>query len=142
MAVDAAQFRVDLPEFASTTVYPDSGVTFWLAIAYKLLRPEAWVDVLDFGAELFVAHNLAIEGLNQKAAAGGGAPGANVGAASQKTIDKVSVSYDTTAGLEPGAGHWNLTNYGTRFYRLMMLAGMGGRQITGFGGYPCPPTLY
>lgn len=122
MTVDAAKFRTDFPAFASVATYPDASVNFWLTLGYALLRPERWVDLIDQGVELFVAHNLTLE----KLAAGGNPSGAIV---NSKQVDKLSVGYDTSAGLIPDAGNFNLTTYGTRFFFLMNMAGMGGTQL-------------
>lgn len=43
--------------------------------------------------------------------------------------DKVSVSYDTSATLNPDAGFWNNTRYGAEFYQLITMFGAGGRQL-------------
>jgi hypothetical protein len=53
------------------------------------------------------------------------------GIVSSKSVDKVSVSYDTSGAMEAGAGHWNLTTYGTRYIRLVKLVGAGPLQIGG-----------
>lgn len=130
MTVDAARFRDDFPAFASVVTYPDASVNFWLTLGYALLRPERWADILYQGVELFVAHNLTLE----KLAAGGNAAGALV---NSKQVDKLSVGYDTSAGLIPDAGNFNLTTYGTRFWFLMNMAGMGGTQLgAGVAGLP------
>ena len=126
--MDAATFRQDFPEFADPAKYPDSLINFWLRLATKLLRPERWADVLDEGIELFAAHNIVLERHAQISVNGGGVPGMSVGVVNSKQVDKLSVGYDTSIGLDPAAGHWNLTTYGTRFYWLMRLAGMGGTQ--------------
>jgi hypothetical protein len=126
--MDAAQFRTDFPEFADVVAYPDSSVDFWIRLATKLLRPSRWADVLDEGIELFVAHNLAL----QRAASSGGSsgvPGMNSGVVASKTVDKLSITYDSSVGIVPNAGHWNLTTYGTRFLWLMNMAGMGPTQL-------------
>lgn len=128
MAVDIAKFRADFPEFADTTAYPDPQVTFYLGLAGKLLNVARWVDLIDYGTELFVAHNLALERQAQTTAAKGGTPGMQQGALSGKTVGPVSATYDTSAGLELDGGHWNLTVYGTRFLRLVRMAGAGGVQ--------------
>ena len=64
-------------------------------------------------------------------------PGIQTGAISKKAVDKVSMGYDAQAGLELDGGHWNLTEYGTRFLNLARMAGMGGVQVTGgCGDFP------
>jgi hypothetical protein len=127
--VDIATFRADFPEFADVGAYPNAQVTFYLTLAGKLLNACRWADLLDMGTELFVAHNLVLERQNQAAAATGGVPGVQTGAVSGKTVDKVSVTYDASAGLETDAGHWNLTTYGTRFINLARMVGAGGMQF-------------
>jgi len=127
--MDAATFRSDLPEFANATRFPDSRINFWLGIGNKLLNAQRWADLLDHGLELFVAHHLTLAKQNEAAAATGGVPGVSTGAVSAKEVDKVSVSYDTSAGLEENAGHWNLTTYGTQLIRLARMVGSGGMQF-------------
>jgi hypothetical protein len=51
------------------------------------------------------------------------------GMVARKTVDKVSVTYDTASAMEEDAGHWNLTVYGTRFIRLARMVGTGGMQF-------------
>lgn len=131
MTISAAQFRLDYPEFANVGTYPDSGVNYWLNLAYLMLRPDRWSTVIDVGAELFAAHNLVLEAQAARAAATGNLPGVQTGAVSGKSVDRVSINYDAQAGLVTDAGHWNLTTYGTRFIALSRMAGAGGIQITG-----------
>lgn len=127
--MDIATFRADFPEFSDATAYPDSGVTYWLNIAGLMIDPLKWGSLLNLGTELFVAHNLVLERQAQKAASAGGAPGINTGPLSAKAVDRVSAAYDTQAGIETGAGHWNLTVYGTRFMSLVNMFGAGGCQV-------------
>lgn len=127
--MDIATFRADFPEFGDTTAFPNSGVTYWLTLGGKLLNASRWDDLLDTGLELFIAHNLVLERQAQKAAAFGGVPGVSTGPTSGKTVDKVTVSYDTSAAMEPDAGHWNLTIFGTRFIALARMVGAGGMQL-------------
>jgi hypothetical protein len=127
MTITVAQFRADFPEFTDTTKYPDTMVTFWLTQAGKLLRPDRWVDELDLGTELFVAHQLVIGARNQKN--GGSGAGASIAPISSKTVDKVSVSYDTGSVTMTDAGFWNATNYGQRFWWLLQMAGAGAVQL-------------
>lgn len=130
MTVTPASFRADYPEFTDTTAYPDSGVTYWLMIAGLLLNVQRWQDMLDVGTELFVAHNLVLERQAQKSAANGAAPGVSTGPISSKTVGPVTQAYDTAAGINQDAGHWNLTTFGTRFYQLMQMFGAGPIQVT------------
>jgi hypothetical protein len=114
--MDIAGFRLSFPEFKDSG---DPRVQFWLGVASKRLPAAVWDDLLDEGTALFVAHHLAIE----KRGSASPAP------VSSKSVDKVSVSYDTSAIAVEGAGHWNATQYGTQFYQLSQLVGMGGIQL-------------
>lgn len=148
--IDAATFRIYLPEFTSTVTYPDSAVNFWLGVANVMLPTQTWglgnpVSVsppttpLDIGTALFAAHNLVLEARNARAAAAGGVPGGGAGGpVSSESVGGVSRSYDTTAALNLDAGPWNLTNYGTRFIFMARLAGKGPLQIGAGGG--CGPS--
>lgn len=122
--MDVATFRADFPQFADVTTYPDASVNFWLGLAVQLLPSDRWGDLLSQGIELYAAHNLT---LATRAATVGG--GLYSGPASSKSVDKVSVSYDTKFGLEPDAGVWALTPYGNQFLYLMRLIGAGGIQL-------------
>lgn len=56
-------------------------------------------------------------------------PGGSTGAISAKSVDKVSVNYDTAGSADPEASHWNLTVYGTRYVAFVRLFGAGGYQV-------------
>jgi hypothetical protein len=125
-----SEFREHFPEFKSPTKYTSEQVTYWLGIAdMMLVNPLRWATMRNNGIELFTAHNLVLEYQAQKASASGAVPGIQTGAVSGKTIGPVSVSYDSAAGLELNGGHWNLTNYGTRFLRLARMIGAGPVQV-------------
>jgi hypothetical protein len=46
-----------------------------------------------------------------------------------KSVDKVSMGYDSSATLNPDAGFWNNSRYGSEFYQLILMFGAGGRQL-------------
>lgn len=121
MAVTAAQFRLDFPEFGDTTRYPDALVTFWLNFAVTMLTPTAarWDTVFNMGVELMTAHQVTLA----KRAGALAAPQAS------KAVDKVSVSYDTSAVTLENGGHWNGTSYGVQFLQLARMIGAGGIQL-------------
>ena len=130
MTVTPSSFRANLTEFASTAIYPDAMVSYWLGIGVKMLRPERWGDLLDHGLELFTAHHIALARQAVQSSSSGAVPGANAGVVTSKTIDKVSVSYDAgSTTLDAGAGHWNATMYGVQFLQLVRMAGSGGWQL-------------
>ena len=95
--------------------------------------------MFDVMVELFVAHNLALEEQAVNSANVGGVPGVGVGGiVSSKSVGGVSISYDTTSGIEENAGHWNLTTYGKRFMRFVRIFGAGPAQL----GVGCDPNGY
>lgn len=126
--VTVASFRADFPEFADATRYPDTRVQFWLTLAYKRLNVVRWADLLDYGVELFTAHNLA---LAPRLGAGGsaGAPGLTTGLQTSKSVGSVSVSYDVSTGVVEGGGNWNLTAYGVQWLQLAGIVGAGPLQV-------------
>lgn len=129
MTVTAAQLRTDFPEFANPTIYPDSLVNMWLTVANSLVNPDRWVELTNLGLELVTCHHLAMSARDQLAAGVGGAPGEVKGPTASKSVDKVSVSYDTSAVTLTDAGFWNATSYGTRFLGLARMMGAGGLQV-------------
>lgn len=135
MTITVAQLRADYPEFSSSATYPAPVIQFWLNFAYNFLNADRWGNSIDMGAELFAAHNIVLEQKAQASAQVGGVPGEQVGPIASKSVDKVSVNYDVGSGIEPDAGHWNLTVYGTRFIRLSKMMGAGPLQV-GMGAVP------
>lgn len=129
--MDASTFRANFPEFPGFQTFTDQQINFWLGIGAKRLNGDAWGELYDFGLQLYTAHQLVLSAMNAKASAVGGVPGATTGAVSGKTVDKVSVTYDTSTGIVLNAGHWNLTTYGIQFIELARLVGAGGAQISG-----------
>ena len=139
-AVTIAQFRIDFPEFADSKQYPDSAITYWLAVATLLLNPcRIPPEIIILAAELYIAHNILLEAMDTQTALAGGWPGVNKGVVNSETPGEVTVSYDTAPSVEPDAGHWNLTRYGTRFIRLARMAGAGPVQVG--PGCSLPGTL-
>lgn len=126
-------FRADFPEFSNVTIYPDAMINFWLNIGNIRMTPAAsrWGALYNPGLELFVAHFISVQALNQAQAAtngGTGIAGMQRGAISSESAE-ISVSYDVAAVTIEGAGQWNLTTYGTQFLELVNLVGMGPIQI-------------
>lgn len=139
--ITVATFRADLKEFGDTTAFPDSTITYWIAMGGLLLPNDTWglgaaeassppTTIYDFALEMFVAHNVALEKLAQNSANAGGVPGiSGAGIAASKSVGGVSISYDVNAGIIEGAGAWNYTVYGVRFIQLARLRGRGPVQI-------------
>ncbi|PHM39274.1 hypothetical protein Xmau_02878 [Xenorhabdus mauleonii] len=124
-----AQFRTDFPQFSDNQKFPDAQIQFRLNLADKQLDENRLGDMFVYLVELMVAHYMALWAVDSRSMAIGGAGGTNSGVVSSKSVDKVSVSYDTGATLNPNAGFWNNTRYGSEFYELLMLFGAGGIQL-------------
>jgi hypothetical protein len=133
--IDPATFRTNFPAFSNTTSYPDAVIQFYLTLAYLLLQPLRWGSLLDFGAQLWAAHNLVQEFIAQQASAKGAPPGMASGAVAGKTVGPLTMSFDTANSAVAGAGQWNDTTYGRRYKDLENLVGMGGLQL-GVGSPP------
>lgn len=69
---------------------------------------------------------MALRAVDNRAAAIGGGGGANSGVVSSKSVDKVSVSYDSSATMNPDAGFWNNTRYGAEFWQLIRCSAWEG----------------
>lgn len=129
--MDNMQFRQDFPEFADTTKYPDAAVTLWMNAGIARMNQQRWQNAgfYDIGLELFTAHHLAIAAADQQAAAKGAAPGQATSVKASKSVGGVAVSIDTQISANAGAGFWNLTTYGTRFWELAQIVGVAGAQL-------------
>lgn len=125
-----ADFRRDFPQFADAATYPEAQIQFRLNLADILLSEKlTGAKIFPYLVELFVAHYMALFAQDQRSAAAGGAGGASSGVQTSKSVDKVSVSYDASATLNPDAGFWNNTRYGAEFWQLITMFGAGGRQL-------------
>ena len=128
MTVTPTTLRALFPEFTDTTAYPDPTINAWIPIASQFVGEDRWGDSTDLGITLYVCHHLSIGRRAVKQAAMGGIPGTSVGVLNNKSVDKVSTGYDTTLATEQGAGFWNQTTYGTRFWHLTQIFGAGPVQ--------------
>jgi hypothetical protein len=136
-ALTPTRFRADFPAFLDQGRYPDAAVSLYLNLAFASMNPLAWLQYYDYGMELFAAHYLVLDQIDMKGAVRGAA--GQPGPASSKSVGGASISFSADAS-ESGAGHWNQTGYGRRFYRLTQLVGMGGAQL--IGGCPQPGVWF
>lgn len=130
MDLDIAQFRTEFPEFADTTRYPDSQITFYGTLAESLLCENVWTTTWPFAVKLYVAHEITLAAQYVSSSLiPGQSPGAPTGITSNKAVGQVSVGYDTQTTAEKDAGWWNSTAYGRQLYRLARMFGAGGYQL-------------
>lgn len=129
MALTSESFRAAYPEFKDSGAYPLAQIDLLIVLSGKMMNAERWGDLLDHGAGLFVAHSLALSARAAKDAEFGKIPGQASGIVTNKSVDKVSVGYDSSSVAEEGAGAWNLTTYGQQYIRLARLLGAGPVQV-------------
>ena len=134
LVISVSQFRQLLPEFADSSVYTDESITPWLWIGSRQLNPLRWGQMLWIGIAWFAAHQLSLGRQALLTARRGGVPGTSSGVVASKSVNGVSVSYDTGLSGLKDAGDWNLTTYGIRFLNFARMFGSGGLQLTGDWG--------
>jgi hypothetical protein len=110
---------------------------FWGASSTTPNSPPS--TLADIALENWVAHQLVLEKQAIAAALAGGDPGTKIGVVSSKSVGSVSVSFDVSSLVEEGAGYYNQTIYGMRFWRLAKAVSGGPIQI-GIGR--APPFLF
>lgn len=136
MAVTPSEFRGAFPAFTAAK-FPDPQIQFYLALGYKLHNADRWADVLDFGVQLWAAHNLTLDYESQRMGAAGQNPGSVRGAVTSMSADGVSWTRDAGSAMDPSAGHWNLSQYGLRWLSLSRMFGAGPLHV----GEPSPTEL-
>ena len=122
-------FRGSFPEFANMTKYPDSMINFWSSLASSFLNKERWGDQLIYGICLLVAHNITLQAIDIDDVSSGGDPGRSSSVVASEGAGGVNVSFDTSASIEEGAGHYNETRYGKMFIRTARLLGAGASFV-------------
>ena len=128
----SAQFRLDFPEFADTSIYPDALIELWLQVAITLLaNGRRWGAMLKIGTELCAAHYIVLAVRDLQAAGVGALPGRITGLQTSKSVGDVSASYDYSAVLPTDAQFWNQSSYGVRFWGFARMIGAGGLQLGG-----------
>jgi Protein of unknown function (DUF4054) len=145
--ITSDQFRANFVAFQNTSIYPDSMIDFWLQFAYIFISPTLWGTVVDLGAQLFVAHNLTLEGLSNAEGGNGAPPGMTSGPIVTKTVGELTITYDPSSGVNPDDTSWNLTNYGSRFVKLAKQFGsiptqLGIGRTPLFNGPAWPGVIY
>ena len=133
---DPPTFRAHFPEFADTTIYPDSATQMWIDSGSVLCPPMRWGRHHQMGVELFTAHMLALQRYSTVRTLGGApgaVPGLSTGLLNNKSVSKVSVGYDLGTTAYEGAGPWNYTIYGQQFWWWMHLMGIGGYETLAVG---------
>ena len=129
MMVTTNGFRVDYPEFASTTLYTNRQISFYLEMAYSFLNADRWGRQLSYGVGLYVAHNLALVARAMATAKTGGIPGQPQGAPVAKKVGPIETRYSNVPSVKDGDDYWNLTTYGVQLLHLIRVMGAGPVQV-------------
>lgn len=129
--MDNAAFRVAFPQFADATAYPDARLDLLSTFVTTQLNASVWGDALDYATMLYVAHLLTIQGPSTASGGGTSGGGATNGIVSSKQVDKVSISFDVTAGTFAGEAFWNRSVYGIQLYQLILIYGAGPMHVLG-----------
>ena len=145
------QFRIDYPAFADTARFTDAEIQYWIDIACSppnmsyAINQRRWGQFFTLGLNLFVAHNLAVaDMLTQRAGPPGTGTGpggsygytslVGVGVPASKSVGGVSLSYDTSVGVEANAGWWGQTPWGNQYLYYLRLAGSAPIHLVGLPG--------
>jgi len=138
--VSVSGYRAVFPAFADSSVYPDEQIEMWLGLIVTMLPPNRWRNMWPLGCYLLLAHQLSMDRQMQLQASRGGVPGFGTGVISNKSINGVSVGYDTGISSLQDAGAYSLTVYGVRFLQIARMVGSGGVQITGVNPWGLPAS--
>lgn len=122
-------FRDNRPEFGDVNAFPDRTINRAIALAYRLLDPNRWTDILDDGVELFVCHHMTLFRRSMLDTLEGDAPGEVRGVVTSESVDKLSASYDSGSVTLADAGPWNATTYGQEYWLLASSLAIGGFQL-------------
>ncbi|EPU0316262.1 TPA: DUF4054 domain-containing protein [Klebsiella aerogenes] len=124
------KFRTDFPQFSDEDKYPTTMIQARLNLADVLMSEARFGEgIFPYVVELFVAHYMTLYAADMRSAAVGASGGANSGVQTSKSVDKVSVGYDASMTLNPDAGFWNNTRYGSEFWEYLMIFGAGAIQL-------------
>ena len=124
------QFRAAFPQYADETTYPPAMIQMRINLADVLFSESRFgEDIFPYIVGLYVAHYLDLYAADMRSVAVGASGGANSGVQTSKSVDKVSVSYDASATLDPNAGFWNNSRYGSEFWEYLMIFGAGAIQL-------------
>lgn len=134
-----AAFLTAFPQFTDTDgvcLIPDEMLDSFIAMANASIFPDAWGNVYEYAAGLYVAHHCALyletyaPGGSASAAAAAGNAG-NSGLVKSATMGDTSVTYDNTAvtsGTEKW-GTWNATKYGAQLVTMARGLGIAGTYV-------------
>lgn len=107
-----------LSKFPSFDNVPRTKIQYWIDFAQDYLSKYNWGKWWERAVELYIAHNLALDLLQEK---GMGGLGALQGIPASKSVDNIAKSYDTSVFQMRGSdddGDYKYTIYGRRYLTL------------------------
>ena len=124
LTVDA--LRQEFTALADSTAYSDESIQFWIdqVVNLGMLNGARWGTWLPLGQKLWVAHQVVVDAQVNRSSARGGLA-LTTGVPTSRSVGGVSVSYDTSLGVEQDAGYFALTPYGNRYWQLAQMIGAG-----------------
>ena len=135
----AAAFLAAFPQFKNTqgtSLVPDTMLNTFVAMANASIFPDAWGNVYELAAGLYVAHHCALylstyNGNGSASAAQAAGNAENAGLVKSATMGDTSVTYDNsavTSGTEKW-GTWNATKYGAQLITMARGLGIAGTYV-------------
>jgi hypothetical protein len=125
-------FVATFPEFKDPSTYLQATIDEWIHLAYEQLDPHRFGRVMHLAVKLWVAHQVTLSAREVRAANAGQIVGEVRGPVTGKSVGKASISYSTETSID-GAGYWNSTTYGQRFFAMMRSFGGGPFYVRGRG---------
>ncbi|KAA0117876.1 DUF4054 domain-containing protein [Methylobacterium sp. P1-11] len=123
MTITRADLLVAFPELAT---FPATQVDFWIGEAVNQLSSARFGMSYDLACMLYVAHQLSLSAaVTSAVASGGSATSVSLAPVTSKSVGPVSKSMDAGLTSFAGAGDWNATPYGVRFYGLLKRFAVG-----------------
>lgn len=131
-----SDFRAVMPAFTEQVI-PDEQLQHFIDMAQAVVKEARWHGLWREGMRLYIAHFVTLylstpqDAPSRDALVGAGQM---KGAATSKSVDGVSVSFDTSQNASAlndldGWGAFKLTTYGAQFATLAKAVGKGGMYV-------------
>lgn len=128
MALDYDSFINYFPAFTNQTQFPPDRVQVFIDLA-NLQVDSKFGSLQAYVAGLWAAHNIVIEEQQANSVNQGLLPGDTVGVLKTVSAGTTSTTWDTNIAVIEGAGQWNTTFYGRRYYEYNRMFGAGPTQV-------------
>ena len=123
---DVITFLSVFPEFKRLATETPAAAQFWITQAGGQLALGRLGANADLAVYLYTAHNLVLNAQDVADTENGALPGDTLGPTASKSVDGLSISYDSGSISMAGAGAYNATSYGQRLWKMLQAASLGG----------------